>query len=127
MKALFILIIALTGFNAFAHEVEEPVALKAPIDDSKDADMIGIKLAKSKKLTYLMRDCPVVGNTESGIYHMPGQTHYQRMLVVNKCAVKGKCKDNRRCFESEAEALSTDYCAKASSCRKYKKSNATLK
>lgn len=127
MKTLMFFLFLMTGFSQITFAAEADVAIKAPIDDSKDADMIGIETAKKKKLQYLMRDCPVIGNTESGIYHMPGQPHYQRMLVVNKCAKKGTCKDNRRCFEDESEALSTDYCSKKGGCRKYKKSTATLK
>ncbi len=127
MKALIIFLILMTGFATSTFAAEAEIVLKAPIDDSKDADMQGIALTKKNKLQYLMRDCPVIGNTESGIYHMPGQTHYQRMLVINKCAKKGSCKDNRRCFDDESEAQATEYCSKKSGCRKYKKSTAVLK
>lgn len=127
MKALIVFLFVMTGFVTVTFAAEAETAIKAQIDDSKDADMVGIATAKKHKLQYLMRDCPVIGNTESGIYHMPGQLNYKRMLVVNKCAKKGKCKDNRRCFDDEAEAKATDYCAKNAECRKYKKSTATLK
>lgn len=126
MKLVIILIMALSSVINVAY-AEDDVAIKAPIDDAKDADVIGIAHTKKHKLQYIMRDCPVVGNTTSGIYHMPGQPNYKQMLIVNKCATKGKCKDNRRCFEDEAEALATEFCSKKGGCRPYKKSNAVLK
>lgn len=127
MKAILLFLFLMTSAAQIGFAAEAEVAIRAPIDDSKDADMEGIAWTKKHKLQYIMRDCPVIGNTESGIYHMPGQPHYQRMLVVNKCAKKGKCKDNRRCFEDESEASATEYCSKKGGCRKYKKSTATLK
>jgi hypothetical protein len=57
---------------------------------------------------YRRVDCPVVGNTQTGIYHTPGQPNYRQMLVVNK-AVSTGAKDNRRCFDNEDEAKETDY------------------
>ena len=47
---------------------------------------------------YSPQECPVIGNTDSSIYHTAGQKFYARMLRKNK---KG---DNRRCFKSEEEA-----------------------
>lgn len=117
----FILFAFIFCFSDKIIAAESFAKLKAPINDAKDADAIGIELAQKKKNQYLMRDCPVVGNTQSGIYHLPGQPNYKSMLVVNKCAKKGKCTDNRRCFDSEAEALETEVCVK-NTCRKYKKS-----
>lgn len=82
----FLIVIAMSfHFLAIA---EEDVQLHSPINEATDMDVVGIKLSKQKKLVYLMRDCPVVGNTESGIYHLPNQPNYQQMLVVNKCGKK---------------------------------------
>lgn len=47
---------------------------------------------------FTAKECPVVGNTNSMIYHVPGQKYYDRMLIRNKG------KDNRRCFQTEEEA-----------------------
>lgn len=47
---------------------------------------------------YNPQECPVVGNTDSYKFHMPGQRHYAKMLRKNK---KG---DNRKCFNTEKEA-----------------------
>jgi hypothetical protein len=48
-------------------------------------------------------ECPVVGNTESKIYHVPGGLYYERMLVRNSGG------DNRRCFGNESEAESAGF------------------
>ena len=53
---------------------------------------------------YQVGDCPIVGNLNSGLYHVPGQAKYAEMLKINKCAIEQKCEDNRICFETEAEA-----------------------
>ena len=52
---------------------------------------------------YTPKECPVVGNTNSGIYHVPGGRYYLRMLQQNK---RG---DNRACFGSEAAAIAAGY------------------
>lgn len=52
---------------------------------------------------YTPKECPVVGNTNSGIYHVPGGRYYLRMLRQNK---RG---DNRVCFRSEAAAIAAGY------------------
>jgi hypothetical protein len=126
MKFVIILLMTISVFVNVAY-AEADGTLRAPMDDTKDADYIGIAHTKKHKLQYIMRDCPVVGNTTSGIYHMPGQPNYKQMLIVNKCATKGSCKDNRRCFDDEAEAIATQFCSKKGGCRPYKKSNAVLK
>ena len=52
---------------------------------------------------YTPSECPVVGNIDSKIYHIPGGESYAKMLRKNK---KG---DNRKCFKNEAEALGAGY------------------
>lgn len=52
---------------------------------------------------YSPESCPVVGNTNSYIYHVPGGQFYQRMLIKNKG------RDNRRCFNTESEAVKNGY------------------
>lgn len=52
---------------------------------------------------YTPEECPVVGNTDSKIYHVPGGMSYSKMLRQNK---KG---DNRQCFKSEKEAIAAGY------------------
>lgn len=49
------------------------------------------------------KECPVIGNKDSGIYHMPGGTHYHRMLQENMQ------KDNRVCFPNEQAAKAAGY------------------
>lgn len=125
MKFLFILF---TLF--FSTLVTTANAKSVSADEALDADAVGIQTTQKNKNQFLMRDCPVVGNTQSGIYHLPGQPNYNQMLIVNKCSRKAKkssCKDNRRCFDSEAEALDTDFCTSPNSCRKYRKSTSTIK
>ena len=61
--------------------------------------------------TYRMQDCPIVGNLETGLYHTPAQPNYKQMLVKNKCAESGECQDNRRCFDSEEQALAAEVVA----------------
>jgi hypothetical protein len=58
---------------------------------------------------YTPDECPVVGNTESGIYHVPGGLNYRRMLVENKAVKEGKRRDNRKCFRTEEEAKKDGY------------------
>lgn len=109
MKSL--LIIAFTLFTAslsFAKPETKPVNKRLVIVDSKDVEMKGIEFAKKNKNAYIMRDCPVIGNKDSGLYHLPHQPNYNQMLVINKCADKGKCQDNRQCFDTVEEALATD-------------------
>lgn len=52
---------------------------------------------------YTREDCPVVGNTESKIYHVRGGLSYEKMLRKNRTG------DNRQCFKSEKEALDAGY------------------
>ena len=52
---------------------------------------------------YTSRECPVVGNTQSRIYHVPGGNFYPRMLRQNQGL------DNRRCFTSEAQARAAGF------------------
>jgi hypothetical protein len=47
---------------------------------------------------YTPQQCPVIGNTNSQIFHVAGGRNYAKMLRQNK---KG---DNRQCFQSEAAA-----------------------
>jgi hypothetical protein len=58
---------------------------------------------------YAAAECPVIGNTETGIFYMDGQSHYKRMLVENECVGlhHGGCNDNRKCFKSRKEAAQT--------------------
>lgn len=58
---------------------------------------------------YTPDECPVVGNTESGIYHVPGGLNYRRMLVENKDVKQGKRRDNRKCFRTEEDAKKDGY------------------
>ena len=58
---------------------------------------------------YTPDECPVVGNTESGIYHVPGGLHYSEMLRENKDVKEGKKKDNRQCFGTEQDAKKAGY------------------
>lgn len=54
---------------------------------------------------YTPEECPVIGNTETGIYHVPGDRNYRQMLVENK----NKKKDNRGCFKSRLAAENAGY------------------
>ncbi len=54
---------------------------------------------------YTPEECPIVGNTKTGIYHTRGGMNYRMMLQENK----SKKKDNRRCFKSELEAKMAGY------------------
>ena len=54
--------------------------------------------AYSAPESYRPQECPVIGNTNSSIFHVPGQKSYAKMLRKNK---RG---DNRRCFKTEDEA-----------------------
>jgi hypothetical protein len=51
------------------------------------------------------KECPVVGNSETHIYHLPGDRNYGQMLEENK----DKKENNRVCFESRAEAEKAGY------------------
>ena len=50
-------------------------------------------------------ECPVVGNSTTRIYHLPGDRNYGQMLEENKA----KKIDNRVCFNSRAEAEMAGY------------------
>ena len=52
---------------------------------------------------YTPKECPVVGNKNSGIYHTPGGRHYRQMLQEN---IRG---DNRACFQNEDAARAAGY------------------
>jgi len=52
---------------------------------------------------YTPAECPVVGNTQSYIFHIPGGKFYKRMLVKNKHV------DNRKCFKTQQEAKTAGY------------------
>lgn len=54
---------------------------------------------------YIPAECPVVANTQSGIYHAPDNMHYRMMLKENK----NKKKDNRKCFKTERDAVMAGY------------------
>ena len=71
--------------------------------------LLGLILSASSELAarkpaYAPNECPVVGNTNSRIYHVPGGQFYERMLVLNADG-----RDNRRCFASETEAQKEGY------------------
>ncbi len=56
-------------------------------------------------LYFTETECPVVGNSYTHIYHLPGDRNYGQMLEENK----GKKKDNRICFNSQEEAEKAGY------------------
>jgi hypothetical protein len=53
---------------------------------------------------YTPAECPVVGNSKTHIYHVPGDRNYRQMLVENKTG-----KDNRVCFKSPPAAEIAGY------------------
>lgn len=50
------------------------------------------------------KECPVIGNSKTSIYHIPGDRIYGKMLRENK-----EKKDNRVCFQSASEAETAGY------------------
>ncbi len=52
---------------------------------------------------YTPKECPVVGNLNSRIYHVPGGNSYAKMLRQNKSG------DNRKCFQTESQAQKAGY------------------
>lgn len=52
---------------------------------------------------YSPQECPVVGNSNSRIYHVPGGKSYAKILRQNR---RG---DNRVCFQTEQEAQGGGY------------------
>jgi hypothetical protein len=56
-------------------------------------------------VNFTEKECPVVGNSETFIYHLPGDRNYGQMLQENK----EKKKDNRLCFKSRLEAEKAGY------------------
>lgn len=48
-------------------------------------------------------NCPVVGNSKTHIYHIPGDPNYGEMVEENIG------KDNRVCFQSQSEAKDAGY------------------
>jgi hypothetical protein len=53
---------------------------------------------KENSSNFNSNECPVVGNTDSNIYHVSGGRFYETMLERNSDG------DNRKCFNSESEA-----------------------
>ena len=53
---------------------------------------------------YVEKQCPVIGNTKSKIYHVPGNLHYSDMLKQNKTG-----EENRKCFPNEDAAKKSGY------------------
>ena len=47
------------------------------------------------------QECPVIGNSNTRIYHVPKDRNYRQMLVENKTT-----KDNRVCFNTSSAAES---------------------
>ena len=54
---------------------------------------------------FTKNECPVVANSKTHIYHLPGDRNYGQMLEENK----DKKKDNRVCFQSKIEAEKAGY------------------
>ncbi len=54
---------------------------------------------------YTSAECPIVRNTETYIYHVPGDRNYRQMLQENE----NEKKDNRRCFKARSEAEKASY------------------
>ena len=90
-------------FPAGAGEVEVP-GKTSPVD----LDQQAIAFTEKHPGQYVMRDCPIVGNRETGLYHRPGQPNYRQMLIINKGVRRGQLRDNRECFDSTDEAEATD-------------------
>lgn|GEM_PF-5107255 len=61
-------------------------------------------IGESQAKDYSSKDCPVIGNTNSSIYHTPGGRYYAKMLRLNQDGG-----DNRRCFQSTASAKTSGY------------------
>ncbi|HXF66307.1 MAG TPA: hypothetical protein VNK67_06400 [Burkholderiales bacterium] len=53
---------------------------------------------------YTRRECPVIGNSRSMIYHTPASDSYRRLLQANR-----RGEDHRVCFRSEKEARAAGY------------------
>lgn len=53
---------------------------------------------------YSPHECPVAGNVDSGIYHVPGSRDYRKLLTGGKARLFRVA-----CFDSEAEALGAGY------------------
>lgn len=66
------------------------------------ACVLGAAVAHARD--YRPAECPVVANTQSGIYHTPENMHYRMMLKQNK-----NKKDNRKCFRTERDARAAGY------------------
>ena len=60
---------------------------------------------------YSEKECPVVGNKKSGIFHVKGCLNYMQMLEKNRGY------DNRECFKNRGEAIKSGYRI-AKNCRK---------
>ena len=54
---------------------------------------------------FTQKECPVVGNTETKIYHVPGGLKYREMLKENQRASR----ENRICFPNERAATKAGY------------------
>lgn len=59
------------------------------------------------------KNCPVVGNSNTRIYHVPGDRNYGQMLEENTRT------DNRVCFQSTSEAENAGYQRSRSGSRKW--------
>lgn len=111
MKLILIFAAVFTASRSFADPATPASNKHLKVVDSKDVEMVGIEYAKKHPRSFIMRDCPVIGNRDSGLYHLPGQPNYNQMLIINRCADKGKCLDNRQCFDTIEEAVATQVLA----------------
>jgi len=62
-----------------------------------------VRCNDSKKLQYTETCCPIIGNTDSNIFHVPGGQYYKMMLKKNKTY------ENRKCFSNKSEAKSRGF------------------
>lgn len=68
------------------------------------ADANFCKKEKMKKPNLTYSECPIVGNSQSNIFHVPGGASYNKMLIKNASG-----KDNRVCFSSQEDAIAAGY------------------
>ncbi|MGH9895378.1 MAG: hypothetical protein ACREA0_26015, partial [bacterium] len=64
-----------------------------------------ILAASSGARDFTVAECPIVGNTETKIYHVRGGPNYRMMLQQNE----RKSRDNRMCFPTEKAAQDAGY------------------
>lgn len=63
-----------------------------------------VKLCEnSNKIRYSKKCCPIIGNTQSMIFHVPGGEYYNMMLEKNKGL------DNRMCFRNKKDAIAKGF------------------